>query len=110
MTMHGLIWGLAGAAGGLAFAVGLGQRRLLIRATMAGLTGAVLGAFAFGLAGASLFPLADMGDPVSPIWPSRLIARLWVTAATAACIILVLPRPRRAEAASPARRSRRRRS
>ncbi len=95
MAMHGLTWGLAGAAGGLAFAVGLGQRRLLIRATMAGLAGAVLGAFAFGLAGASLFPMADTGDPVSPIWPFRLVARLWVTAATAACVILVLPRPPR---------------
>jgi hypothetical protein len=94
MAMHGLIWGLAGAAGGLAFAVGLGQWRLLVRATAAGLVGAVLGAIAFDLAGAGLFPLASTGDPVSTTWPTRLMARLLVTLATAAVVILLLPEPR----------------
>jgi hypothetical protein len=88
MAMHGLIWGLAGAAGGLAFAVGLGQRRLLVRATAAGLAGAVLGAIAFELIGAGLFPLASTGQPISTTWPTRLLARLMVTVATAAVVII----------------------
>jgi hypothetical protein len=91
MTMHGLIWGLSGAAAGLAFAVGLGGRRLLATAPAAGFAGAVLGAIAFDLIGACLFPLAETGDPVSITWASRLTARLLVALATAAGIILVLP-------------------
>ena len=110
MAMHGLTWGLAGLAGGLAFAVGLGQPRLLLRVTLAGLAGGMLGAVAFDAVGAYLFPLAETGDPVSATWPSRLVARLWVTAATAACVIMVLPSPPPEEPASPQRKSRRRRS
>ncbi|MGP0070204.1 MAG: hypothetical protein ACLQGP_42220 [Isosphaeraceae bacterium] len=108
--MHGLAWSLAGVAGGLAFGVGLGDRRLIVRAMLAGLVGAVLGAIAFDVAGAFFFPLAETGDPVSTTWPSRLVARLWVTAATAACIVIALPRPAEAEAPNPPRKSRRRRS
>ncbi len=118
MAMHGLTWGLAGAAGGLAFAVGLGQRRLIARLAVAGLVGAVLGAIAFDAAGAYFFPLAETGDPVSTTWPSRLVARLWVTAATVACIVRVLPAPASAtpepppveSSDPPPKKSRRRRS
>ena len=92
MAMHGLIWGLCGAEAGLAFAVGLGGgRRRLALAPAAGLVGAVLGAIAFELAGAGLFPLASTGDPVSTTWASRLTARLLVALATAAAVILILP-------------------
>jgi hypothetical protein len=91
MAMHGLIWGLSGAAAGLAFAVGMGGRRLLATAPGAGFAGAVLGAIAFDLIGAGLFPMADTGDPVSITWGSRLTARLLVALATAAGIILILP-------------------
>ncbi len=91
MAMHGLIWGLSGAAAGLAFGVGMGRRRLLATAPAAGFAGAVLGAIAFDLIGAGLFPMADTGDPVSITWASRLTARLLVALATAAVIILVLP-------------------
>ncbi len=91
MAMHGLIWGLSGAAAGLAFAVGMGGRRLLATAPADGFVGAVLGAIAFDLIGAGLFPMADTGEPVSITWASRLTARLLVALATAAGIILVLP-------------------
>jgi hypothetical protein len=94
MVMHGLPWGLAGAAAGLAFAVGLGQWRLFARAPAAGLAGAVLGAIAFDLIGAGLFPFADTGAPIATTWPSRLLARLMVTVVTALVIILLLPGPR----------------
>jgi Beta-lactamase len=106
MGMHGLTWGLAGMAGGLAFAVGLGRRKLLLRAAVAVLARAVLGAIALDLVSAFLFPLAHTGDPVSTTWPSRLVARLWVTAAIAGCVALVLPGPPRPRRRIPGRRSR----
>jgi hypothetical protein len=99
MMMHGLIWGLPGAAAGLALAVGLGERRLLGPALTGGFLGALLGTIAFDLIGAGLFPLAHTGDPISTIWPTRLMARLCVTVATAAIIILLLPGPRPTQAA-----------
>ena len=91
MVMHGTIWGLIGAAAGLAFAVGLGERRLIGPALLAGLAGAVLGAIAFDLIGGALFPLADTGMPISRTLPTRLLARLLVTVGTATAVILVLP-------------------
>ena len=107
ILMHGLIWGLCGAAAGLAFAAGRGGWRLLAMSTAAGLAGAVLGAMAFEVIGAGLFPLAETGDPVSTTWASRLLARLLVALATAAGIIMVLtvsprsPSPGRIEASTP---------
>jgi uncharacterized membrane protein len=91
MIMHGSIWGLTGAAAGLAFAVGLGGRRLLGRALAAGFAGAVLGAIAFDLIGGLLFSLANTGQPISTTWPTRLMARLMVTVTTATVVILLLP-------------------
>ena len=54
--------------------------------------GAVLGAVVFDLIGAGLFPFADTGQPISTTWQTRLMARLMISLATAAAIILVLPR------------------
>jgi hypothetical protein len=93
MIMHGSIWGLTGAAAGLAFAVGLGEGRLLGRAL-----GAVLGTITFELIGAGLFPLASTSQPISTTWPTRLMARLMVTVATASVVILFLPGSRPAKA------------
>jgi hypothetical protein len=94
VLMHGLIWGLLGAAAGLAFAVGLGESRLRARALVAGFVGAVLGAIAFDLVGAVFFPMAETDEPISETWPTRLLARLLVTVATAIAVILLLPEPR----------------
>jgi hypothetical protein len=93
MVMHGGIWGLSGAVAGLAFAAGQGldDRRFLVLAPIAGFIGAVIGALAFELVGAGLFPLAYTGDPVSADWPSRLTARMLVALGTAAGVILCLP-------------------
>lgn len=101
MVMHGVIWGLAGAWAGVAFAAGLGRPRLLLRAAAAGLAGAMLGAIAFELVGAGLFPLASTGEPISTTWPSRLAARLLVCIATAAGVILILPGPRPVKSRKP---------
>jgi len=93
MIMHGSIWGLTGATAGLAFAVGLGEQKLYGRTLAAGFAGAVLGAIVFDLIGVVLFPLGSTGQPISTTWPTRLMARLLVTLATAAVVILLLPEP-----------------
>jgi hypothetical protein len=96
LLMHGLIWGLLGAAAGLAYAVGLGELRLSGRAVTAGLVGAVLGTVAFELIGAVFFNAAETDEPISETWQTRLMARLLVTVATALAIALLLPDPPKA--------------
>lgn len=91
MVMHGTIWGLIGASGGLAFAVGLGERKLIGRALLAGLGGAVLGAIVFDLIGASLFPLDDTIQPISITRTTRFLARIILAVATTGIVILSLP-------------------
>jgi hypothetical protein len=93
MIMHGSIWGLTAAAAGLAFGVGQGEPRLLGRALAASFIGAALGAVVFDLIGAAVFPMALTGQPISTTWPTRLMARLLVTVAAAAGVMLVMPRP-----------------
>jgi hypothetical protein len=93
LIMHGAVWGLTGAAAGLAFAVGLGERRLLLRAIAAAFVGAVLGAIIFELAGAAIFPLASTGQPISTTWPSRLLARILVTVTSVAVVSMSLSGP-----------------
>jgi MFS family permease len=91
MIMHGSIWGAAGAAAGLAFAVGLGERRLVGRSLLAGFVGAVLGAIVFDVVGVLVYPIGTTGQPISTTWPTRLMARLMVTLATTGVVILLLP-------------------
>ena len=90
MIMHASIWGLTGAVSGLAFGVGFGDRRLILRGLAAGFAGAVLGSVVFDLIGAVVFPLAGTGEPISTTWPSRLLARLTVTLGIAALVIAAL--------------------
>jgi hypothetical protein len=89
--MHGAIWGLLGAVAGLAFAVGLGERNLWVRALVAGFAGALIGTVTFELIGAVAFPGAMTDDPISRTWVTRLMARLLVTVATTAAVSLILP-------------------
>ncbi len=97
LFMHGLIWGLLGAAAGLAYAVGLGNLRLSGRTMTAGLLGAFLGAVAYELLGAFFCNGAKTDEPISETWPTRLMARILVTAGTAIAIALLLPdRPKNA--------------
>ena len=94
ILLHGMIWGPLGAVSGLAFAIGLGQPRLAVRAAVAGLVGAVAGSVAFDLIGGFAFPLAKTDSAISLTWPSRLFARLMVGALTAAVVALLLPATR----------------
>jgi len=73
--------------GGLAFAIGLGERRLPGRALLAGLAGAVLGTIAFDVVRALAFPLAKTDALFSLTWPTRLLVSL----GTAAALALSLP-------------------
>ncbi|MHB1557964.1 MAG: hypothetical protein ACYC61_10830 [Isosphaeraceae bacterium] len=87
ILMHGTIWGLTGAAAGLALAIGLGGGpRRLAAGILLGFVGAAIGTLAFDILGAGLFPLAETGEPVSLTWPSRLAARMLVAIATAAVL------------------------
>ncbi len=88
---HALIWGLVGASAGLAFAVGLGERRLVGQAVFAGVAGAVLGSIAFDMIGATFFTSAWTAQPISHTWPTRLMARLLVTIGTAVALALLIP-------------------
>jgi hypothetical protein len=94
ILLHSMIWGPLGAMAGLAFAIGLGQPRLAVRIVVAGLAGAVAGSIAFDLIGGFAFPLAKTDSAISLTWPSRLFARLMVSALTAAVVALLLPAPR----------------
>jgi hypothetical protein len=91
LTAHVLIWGLLGASAGLAFAVGLGERRLRGTAFVAGLVGALLGAITFELIGATFFSMAETAHPISATRFTRLIARLLVTVGTAIAVAMMLP-------------------
>jgi len=94
LVMHALIWGLLGAAAGLAFAVGREKPRLWRQTSLAGFLGAVVGTVVFELAGGLFFPLAATHQPISETWQTRLMARFLVTLATAGGLMLVLSKPR----------------
>ena len=76
--VHVGIWAAVGAAGGMAFGIGVGGRDRILRAAVGGLVGAALGAVAFELIGAVFFPMAETPKPVSESMVTRLLARLLV--------------------------------
>ena len=79
LLVHVSIWSAAGAVGGWAFAIGLDARGPHARIALGGLAGAALGAIAYELTGAALFPTALTTQFVSLTWETRLLARLAVT-------------------------------
>jgi len=80
MLIHLGLWAGAGLASGLAFGIGSSgfKPSRLFEAAMAGLTGAMLGSFAFDMVGAFLFPLADTARPFSETVGTRFLARFCV--------------------------------
>ncbi len=93
LGLHGLIWSPLGAAAGLLLAFGLGRPRHCGRTLVAGLMGALLGAVAYDLIMALLFPLARTADPTVETWITLLTSRLLVSLGTALLVILILPGP-----------------
>jgi hypothetical protein len=106
LLVHAGIWSAAGAAGGLALALGLGERGPMARAVLGGFLGAAVGTVAYELAGA-FFPAARTAQFVSATWETRLMARLAVTllaAAGAAIGVTSPPKPRAAPGTSQSSR------
>jgi hypothetical protein len=97
LMLHGGIWSAIGAAGGLAFGVGLGGRGRAVRALLGGLLGAFGGTMIYELIGGLAFPFAEADRPVSATWGTRLIARLAVAflAAVGAAIAAQDPKSKR---------------
>jgi hypothetical protein len=86
LRTHAGIWSLAGAAGGLAFGLGMGRGgfRRTAMAAVGGMMGAGLGAVVFELLGAVTFPIeAYTAEPISNTPGSRFLARLLVAVGTA---------------------------
>ena len=63
LLVHGLPWAAVGAAGGLAFGIGLGGRARAVRGLLGGLLGAIAGAFLYEIIGALALPDARSSSP-----------------------------------------------
>jgi hypothetical protein len=94
LLIHVGVWSAVGAAAGLAFGLGLGERQRLPVIVQAALVGAALGAVAYELIGALGFPGAGTARFVSTTWGTRLFARLAVTVLTALGAGLAVREPR----------------
>jgi hypothetical protein len=64
MVVHLGIWAVIGAATGLAFGIGTGNRAVLLRSLIGGIVGAALATLLFDIAGA-FFPMAHTERPLS---------------------------------------------
>jgi hypothetical protein len=84
LLFHGAIWSSIGAAGGLAFGIGLGGRGHLARELLGGFLGGWLGTLLFEVIGTTAFPMDRTFQPVSLSWGSRLAGRL----AVAVCVAI----------------------
>ena len=73
MVMHSGLLALSGAAAGLAFALGLGNKRRLVHAALGGAIGAVIGAVAYDLIGAFALPFANTADPIAATAAARFL-------------------------------------
>lgn len=93
VALHEILWAPLGAVGGLAFGVGRARAGVILRATLGGLLGAVLGTIAYDVIGATLAPLAETSEAISRTWPTRLLARLLLAVGTAGGIALTALSP-----------------
>lgn len=95
LLMHAGTWGAIGAAGGLAFGLGLGRRGQVAQAVLGGLLGACLGTALYEIVGALAFPMSRTYQPAAVDATPRLLARLLVAglAATGAAMAGAGPVP-----------------
>jgi hypothetical protein len=107
LQMHLGLWGLIGTAAGLGFGIGRAEQpwRWAL-AVFGGAVGAVIGVILYDVLGATLFPLAGTGKPISDSWATRLMAFLLVALMTAAATVVItdveMPVGRPRKAAPPA--------
>ena len=76
LATHATLWGLIGGAGGLALGLGSGGGggARVAKAAIGGIVGAAIGAAAYEVLGAILFPLARTSEPIAESAPARLFA------------------------------------
>jgi hypothetical protein len=91
LLVHGLPWAAVGAAGGLAFGVGLGSRARAARGLLGGLLGAIAGAFLYEIIGALALPGARMAEPVAATWGIRLLAQFLAVIPLATGVAALVP-------------------
>jgi hypothetical protein len=100
LLFHGVIWSSIGAAGGLAFGIGLGGWGYSARGLLGGFLGGWLGTLLFELTGSVAFPMDRTFQPISISWGSRLTARLAVVLCVTIGTVLALQLSGRAKAPS----------
>jgi hypothetical protein len=91
LLTHGGPWGAIGAAGGLAFGIGLGGRGLAVRTLLGGLLGGVAGAILYELLGALALPATKIIEPIAATWGVRLLAQVLAVIPTAAGVAALVP-------------------
>jgi hypothetical protein len=84
LLVHGGIWAGIGAAAGLAFGLGVGDRGRWARGAFGGLVGGAAAAMAYDVVGALVFPLDKTSQPISATIVTRLLAQLLVAVFVAA--------------------------
>jgi hypothetical protein len=90
MLVHLGPWATAGAAGGLAFAIGLAARGRIGAVVLGGFLGAAIGTVSYDIVGAFAFPLAGTARYLSLTAGTRLLARMAVTLSAAAGVAIGL--------------------
>lgn len=83
IMVHGAMWCALGLAAGIAFAIGLGDRRRIAQAAIGGLIGALVATVLFDAVGAIAFPHSRADLPIAETMSLRLISRLFVAAGVA---------------------------
>jgi hypothetical protein len=86
IIVHGLTWSTLGAAGGLAFALGLGGRARAVRGLAAGVLGGVTGAILYEVIGSLLLSGSKITESVGPTWDVRCLAQLLAVIPLAASV------------------------
>ncbi len=87
-AMHSVIWGVIGACAGLIGAIGLGRPGFIVKALLAGFSGALVGSWIYGFLGGAVFPMEETSLPVSNAWYTRFLAQLLLSVMTASFLAL----------------------
>lgn len=83
LLVHAGVWAPCGLVAGFALAIGLRSRRMIAPAMVAGLLGGLMGAFAYEVLGATIFPDGKTSQPLAVAWGARLLANLAVASLVA---------------------------